>query len=283
MDLNQLTSAFEESLNVKITLHDYSGCLKADLAPACQQHTCGPCAAVKELNQAACSEFDIRVVRQNLIRHPEGFWKVCHAGILELYLPVRDGDTLSAGLFVGVWRPEAAAEFPEDWVLDEQVTRKAQKIAASLPGLAARDRPRLRAMAQSLKLALERLLAIQKPVAGIPPSRKTAIEGFLRQHFREPVALADLAAYLHLTPSRAGQLVRGLWGRTFPEFLNSLRLDHARKLLAFSPFSIQEIARVSGFPDPAYFHRRFRREFGLTPLACRKQAAAENREVRGGP
>lgn len=57
-------------------------------------------------------------------------------------------------------------------------------------------------------------------------------------------------------------------GQTPTEYLLSLRLSHARMLLArgsASSMSVHEVALLSGFYDAAYFSRVFRRQTGCSP------------------
>ncbi len=61
-------------------------------------------------------------------------------------------------------------------------------------------------------------------------------------------------------------------GTTCSEYIQSLRLGHASKLLARRAEgkgcqSVSEIAWRSGYREPSYFHRVFRRRFGHSPAA----------------
>jgi AraC family transcriptional regulator, positive regulator of tynA and feaB len=64
-------------------------------------------------------------------------------------------------------------------------------------------------------------------------------------------------------------------GTTFVEELMQVRLQRARDLLE-NPrdrdLPVTEVAARCGFNDPSHFARRFRRRFGLTPLALRRAA-----------
>ncbi len=54
-------------------------------------------------------------------------------------------------------------------------------------------------------------------------------------------------------------------GVTPSEFLCNLRLDHAAGLLRLTSMPVLDVCMASGFEKPAYFHRRFREKFGITP------------------
>lgn len=70
------------------------------------------------------------------------------------------------------------------------------------------------------------------------------------------------------------QLLFEQTGETFSDYLLEQRLQSARRMLT-SPGSagrkIVDIAQASGFGDLSYFHRRFRRRFGVTPAELRAE------------
>ena len=89
---------------------------------------------------------------------------------------------------------------------------------------------------------------------------------------RRDMTVAAVAAKLNVTPRYVQRLFEAD-GTTFSEFLTSLRLSRAHRLLcepASSAAAIATIAFDVGFGDLSYFNRCFRRQYGLTP-----------REVRG--
>lgn len=58
-------------------------------------------------------------------------------------------------------------------------------------------------------------------------------------------------------------------GRTFNQFLNEVRLDHARHKLVETGHAIAAIAFESGYENLSHFNRMFRRHAGETPSAYR--------------
>jgi transcriptional regulator GlxA family with amidase domain len=78
-----------------------------------------------------------------------------------------------------------------------------------------------------------------------------------------------------LLAGRAGQSVRGFYrrfvattGQTPAHFVEALRLDRVRALLE-RPLTLKEIARATGFSDPARMTRAFERRFGVKPSMFR--------------
>ncbi|AVT29595.1 hypothetical protein C6361_08935 [Plantactinospora sp. BC1] len=92
---------------------------------------------------------------------------------------------------------------------------------------------------------------------------------YIERRFREPLTLAEVAAYVHLSPNyfseRFGQVV----GTSFQSYLQARRLRFARSLLASTSLGVTEICHAAGFNSPSHFGRAYRRRFGQAPSAGR--------------
>jgi two-component system response regulator YesN len=106
-------------------------------------------------------------------------------------------------------------------------------------------------------------------VYGKSSNRAEKIKAFIDARFRGNISISDLADSLFLCESRTSQLVKSAFGKTFPELLTLRRVEHAKSLLENSMFSIEIVASHSGYNDPAYFHRVFKKYTGMTPKEFR--------------
>ncbi|MED1783275.1 helix-turn-helix domain-containing protein [Brevibacillus fortis] len=62
-----------------------------------------------------------------------------------------------------------------------------------------------------------------------------------------------------------GSLFKSLTGQTPARYLNALRIEQAKKLLASSSTRVNDIAARVGFHDEYYFSRRFKQTTGMSP------------------
>ncbi len=93
---------------------------------------------------------------------------------------------------------------------------------------------------------------------------------------REDLTVDEIAAATGVSTRRLQECFKGK-GTTPMEYLRKYRLNHARDRLAAGigpSLSVLSIMSQSGFSDPAYFSRAFRREYGLSPSAVRAGMAA---------
>jgi AraC-like DNA-binding protein len=64
-----------------------------------------------------------------------------------------------------------------------------------------------------------------------------------------------------------------LRGTTYRAMVDELKRERAQTLLANSKLSVQQVGQALGYADPANFHRAFRRWFGMSPEAYRRDSA----------
>lgn len=77
--------------------------------------------------------------------------------------------------------------------------------------------------------------------------------------------IAALSQYLGMAPRTVQELFK-TQGTTFTAQLMHLRLEAAAQLLSQTPSNtVAQVAYSVGFSDLSYFHRQFRRRFGITP------------------
>jgi len=70
-------------------------------------------------------------------------------------------------------------------------------------------------------------------------------------------------------------------GYSMNKYIRHIRLSKTKILLSETQGTISSVAYESGFSDPVYFTRVFRKEFGMTPTEF-KERMAERRLLFGG-
>lgn len=96
--------------------------------------------------------------------------------------------------------------------------------------------------------------------------------GFIEEHYRDRISLRDAAGAVGLTPGHLTTVVRRKTGRTVGEWIAERRMAEARRLLVQTDLTVAEVGRRTGYRDPGYFVKSFRRAHGTTPLGWRRAA-----------
>lgn len=86
-----------------------------------------------------------------------------------------------------------------------------------------------------------------------------------------PHSVADLARDAGVHPVSLTRAFRRHYGCSITEYVDRLRVERAAAALRQSQAALTQIAIDCGYADQAHFCRRFRRHFGVTPGAYRRQ------------
>lgn len=112
----------------------------------------------------------------------------------------------------------------------------------------------------------------------------------LAAHPERRFDLAALATHCGLSVSRLGHLFKAATGLSPQRYAEELKLREARALLRHTSLSVGEVATATGFADPFYFSKRFRRFAGAAPSQSRAfppfsstSSARESRKTGSAP
>jgi AraC-like DNA-binding protein len=94
---------------------------------------------------------------------------------------------------------------------------------------------------------------------------------YLRNNFRAPIRMADLAARCNMSVRQFNRRFQEAFNTTPNVFLIKTRIHVACELLRTSDTPIWEIADQLGFCDQSSLNRHFRRHMGTTPLRYRRE------------
>jgi AraC-like DNA-binding protein len=129
-----------------------------------------------------------------------------------------------------------------------------------------------RSLTQLLLIDLSRL-ARAEPSGGRGQERTVAeMFAYIEEHYGSDISLDDVAVGIARSPAHLARTVRRLTGRSVNDWIAERRMAEARALLTQTDAPIDEVARSTGFQDPAYFRRRFKRAHGFPPREWRRAA-----------
>ena len=95
---------------------------------------------------------------------------------------------------------------------------------------------------------------------------------FLRSHFDQPLTAPGLASRFGFSTSHFTSLFLQHTGHSPIDYLIRVRISRACSLLDMTSLSIQEIAARTGYGDPYYFSRIFKKVTGLSPKSYRSSS-----------
>ena len=240
-----------------------SGC---GLAERHTYHECAFCRAVKAdpARLALCSRNDSSLLAEEAEKLRRPFLHRCHAGAVELAVPLFEEGSCRELLLAGIFREAGdATPYPECREAFAALPLRPAVPVELLETLLAPLAPMLRERRDARRRAdVERTVKDGRIAAAVAAVRR-------RPGGRFPAA--ELARQACLSESRFLHLFRRETGAPFSEFLTRERLREAERLLRETDLPLLRVALECGFHDQSHFGNRFRRAADMTPLAYRKR------------
>jgi AraC-like DNA-binding protein len=166
---------------------------------------------------------------------------------------------------------------PEDDIVPLTGTEAAEAVVAKVAAACRRGGPLAGAAAAAG--VHELLVELRRHRADLDPAGAPVLEGLRRDAYL-PLSVAQHARRAGMTVAELRRAVRAAGAVGPKEYLLTVRLDEAKRLLAAAELPVAAVARRVGYGDPAYFTRIFTRRVGLAPSLFRAQ---EYRGTAGAP
>lgn len=93
---------------------------------------------------------------------------------------------------------------------------------------------------------------------------------YIRQNYTREISLQEFGMQFHLSEKYVSRYFKEHFHITLSQYINHLRLEHARQLLQESTVPVTEVALQSGYQNVSYFIRCFKKMYGVSPLKYRK-------------
>lgn len=90
------------------------------------------------------------------------------------------------------------------------------------------------------------------------------IVNYINEHYSDKISLKTLAKKFYMNPIYLGRLFNKTMGVSFNDYLNRLRINEAKRLLAHSDQRITDIIRNLGYQNKEYFYKIFPRYEGVS-------------------
>jgi AraC-like DNA-binding protein len=99
----------------------------------------------------------------------------------------------------------------------------------------------------------------------------TRVDELLQENLNNPMTLEEIATEVSMSSRHLTRQFKATTGMTIHDRLEAIRMERAAGLLRRTNLSIEEIAGNVGIVNSAYFAKRFRQRFDISPYKFRKK------------
>ena len=96
------------------------------------------------------------------------------------------------------------------------------------------------------------------------------IDRLIRENISRHISLSMLSRQVNMTENYISRLFKAETGVNIIYYINLMKLEHAKELLADSDENVKSIAMMLGFDEPSYFNKLFNKTYGVSPTEYRK-------------
>ncbi len=95
---------------------------------------------------------------------------------------------------------------------------------------------------------------------------------YINENYVSDISPTDCAKRANLSYSYYAKLFREVIGKSFKEYLTSLRLSKAHSILLVTDLTITDISLSCGYKSPSHFTAEYKKHYGVTPSETRYSA-----------
>jgi AraC family transcriptional regulator len=169
----------------------------------------------------------------------------------------------------------AAIDRPSFYFLDSSLRDTLRKLDRLLREQDSPDTLLTETLAMVAALELGRSLDTSRAepgVSGLSGRQVDMLVDYIESHLGERITLDSLANVTGLSRYHFSRAFSATTGASPVQFVRRRRLERAEQLLRSTDHDLASIAQAVGFGGPGQFANAFKRHFGLSPTAYRKNA-----------
>lgn len=101
---------------------------------------------------------------------------------------------------------------------------------------------------------------------------------YIQSNYSRELRLEQLANIFGYNSAYLGKVFHQYTGENFNNYLDRIRITEAKRLLLLNEYKVYEVAEMVGYSNINYFHNKFKKYVGVSPLSYKRQGknSAEN-------
>lgn len=224
------------------------------------------CAHIKQYTTEKCKLSD-KVLFQKCKLSRSAEMHICHAGLLDIALPVIFNETIIAYVIMGQMKVAPDFRTLESYIETLGLNpSETQQIYENLPYF---DATKIQAIA-NLAVMLTKFILLEHMLTTKTTESLGKAEQFISENLQKELTVRDIERGTNLSKSVLYKDFHACFNCTLKEYINSKRIEKAVELITSTDLSMDEISQRVGFSSAAYFSKVFKSQKGVPPLKYKK-------------
>lgn len=97
---------------------------------------------------------------------------------------------------------------------------------------------------------------------------------YIDHNFQSNIKLESIAPLFGYNSAYLGKIFSKAVGENFNNYVDHIRIEHAKKLILENKLKVYEISEQVGYKNVDYFHKKFKKYVGISPAEYRKNNAS---------
>ena len=94
---------------------------------------------------------------------------------------------------------------------------------------------------------------------------------YIQSNYSRELRLEQLANIFGYNSAYLGKVFHQYTGENFNNYLDRIRITEAKRLLLLNEYKVYEVAEMVGYSNINYFHNKFKKYVGISPLSFKRQ------------
>lgn len=94
---------------------------------------------------------------------------------------------------------------------------------------------------------------------------------YIQSNYSRELRLEQLANIFGYNSAYLGKVFHQYTGENFNNYLDRIRITEAKRLLLLNEYKVYEVAEMVGYSNINYFHNKFKKYVGVSPLSFKRQ------------
>ena len=193
---------------------------------------------------------------------------ICHAGLVEMAVPIIYRDDVIGYLLLGHVRCERGRDEMQAALSELPIDREAAERLYEELCVFGDDR--LSAIMDVAEMFISHVMA-EKLIKPHEDEDFESIRQYIFDNFDKKLTASSIAAGVHLSKSTLYNVIKRATGNTVNEYINIAKVERSKSLLLETDMSAETVAEKLGFSSAAYYSRLFKKFVGMPPSVYRKQ------------